>query len=295
MPKAIDEDRDPVLRVGDLLDVVAQVRAHHARVDDVERASERLPDVARRLRRRRGGHPEQRRFAQRLETAPDEEVVGAEVVAPHAHAVHLVHDDETDADVGQEIDEARLPQALGRRVDEALVSGGHAGESRGRLLRRERGVDERRGRRDLRRELVDLVLHERDQRREDERRLGAQHRGELVRERLARAGRHERERVAACDRGAHDVLLPGPEGVEAEELAQRGEEIGQAREYRRRLGRPCARLRNNIRSSGRRAGEVVVSREAVLGHDVPVAAWWVYEWPAMRSPVGSVERARLRC
>ena len=92
-------------------------------MDDLERASECLSDVARRLRRRGGGHPEQRRFAECLETPPDEEVVGAEVVAPHAHAVHLVHDDEPDPDVGEELDEARLPQALGCRVDEARLPG----------------------------------------------------------------------------------------------------------------------------------------------------------------------------
>ena len=54
--------------------------------------------------------------------ATDEEVVGAEVVAPHAHAVHLVHDDEPDADVGEELDEARLPQALRRGVDESRLA-----------------------------------------------------------------------------------------------------------------------------------------------------------------------------
>ena len=134
--EALDEDLDPVLGVGDLLDVVAKVRPHHARVDDVERASERLPDVPRRLRRRRRRHPEERRLAERLQTAPDEEVVGPEVVPPHAHAVHLVHDDEPDADLGEELDEARLPEALGRRVDEARLAGGHCGEPFGRLLRR---------------------------------------------------------------------------------------------------------------------------------------------------------------
>ena len=219
--KPLDEDRDAVLRVGDLLHVVAEVRAHDARVHHVERPTERLPDVARRLRCRRRGHAEERRVAQCLEAATDEEVVGTKVVAPHAHAVHLVHDDEPDADVGEELDEARLPQALGRGVDEAGLARGHTREPRRRLLRRERRVDEGRGRGDLRRQLVHLVLHQRDERREHERRLGTEHRGELVRERLPGAGRHQRERVAPGDRGAHDVLLPGPEGVEAEEVVQR--------------------------------------------------------------------------
>ena len=98
-------------------------------MDDLERAAERFSDVARRLRRRGRGHPEQRRFAECLETPPDEEVVGAEVVSPHAHAVHLVDDDEPDADVGEELHEAGLPQALGRRVDEAGLSGRDAGKA----------------------------------------------------------------------------------------------------------------------------------------------------------------------
>ena len=240
-----DEDRDPVLGVRDFLDVVAQVRAHHTRMDGLELPSEREADVPRRLGRRRRGHPEEGRIAERLEPAPDEEVVGPEVVPPHAHAVHLVHDHEPDADLGQEVDEARLAQALGRGVDEAGLAGGHTGEARRRFLRRERRVDEGRRRGDLRRQLVHLILHERDQRREHERRLRTEHRRELVRQRLPGARRHECERVPPGDRRAHDVLLPGPEGVEAEGLAQRCDEIGQAREYCSGLGRPLCRFGAN--------------------------------------------------
>ena len=125
--------------------------------------------------------------------------------------------------------------------------------------------------RDPGRQLVHLVLHERDQRRQDERRLGTEHRGELIRERLSRAGRHERERVAAGDRRAHDVLLPGPEGVEAEELAQRCDEIGQAGEYRnapRVTPVPSSQQRQVQRISS--AAGSVVAREPVVGELVPV-------------------------
>ena len=62
---------------------------------------------------------------------------------------------------------------------------------------------------------------------------------------LPEPGRHERERVAAGNRRAHDVLLPGSEGVEAEEVAQRGEEIGQAGEYRSAPRAALCRLRAN--------------------------------------------------
>ena len=127
--EALDEDGDSVLGVGDLLHVVAEVRAHDARVDDLELAAERLPDLAGGLGRGRRRHPEDRRVAERLEAAADEEVVGSEVVPPHAHAVHLVHDDEPDPDPREELDELRLPKAFGRRVDEPRVAGLHRREA----------------------------------------------------------------------------------------------------------------------------------------------------------------------
>ncbi len=236
----LDEDCEPIVRVRDLLDVVAQVRAHDARMDDIERPPECLADIERRLRGRRRCHPEHRRLPQGFEAAPDEEVVGTEVVAPHAHAVHLVHDHEPDPHVSEELDEARLPQALWRRVHEACRTGGDSGEPFGRLLCCERRVDEGRGGSDLRRQLVDLVLHQRNQRREHERGLGAQHRSELVGERFPRAGRHEGERVSPLDCGAYDLLLPWAERVEAEQVAKRGDELGQAREYRSPVGWPVS-------------------------------------------------------
>ena len=95
--------------------------------------------------------------------------------------------------------------------------------------RRERGVDEGRRRGDLWWELVHLILHQRDQRREDERGGGSQHRGELVRQRLAGARRHERQRVPAVHGGTDNVLLPGAELVEPEVLPQRRAKVGQDR------------------------------------------------------------------
>ncbi len=241
----VHEDREPVLGVPDLLDVVAEIRADDARVHDVGTAAERLADRPRGLRCRRGGHSEERRIAELGEPSTDEEVVRAEVVPPHAHAVHLVHDDESDPDRAQRLDEARLPKPLRRRVDEPLPPGRDLGEPRSGLLRRKRRVHERRGRRHRRGQLVDLVLHQRDQRREDEGRLGAQHRRELVRERLAGTGRHQCERVATFDGSANDLFLTGTKRVEAEELAEGERQIGQAGEYRE----AAVRRRNSLQSS----------------------------------------------
>ena len=97
----LDEDPEAILVAADLLDVVAEVRPHDARPDDLEVAAERRGDLRRGGRGRGGGHPEHGRVAERLERAADEEVVGPEVVPPHADAVHLVDHDEADADRAQ--------------------------------------------------------------------------------------------------------------------------------------------------------------------------------------------------
>ena len=100
--EALDEDLESVVRVRDLLDVVAEVRRTTLVATTSGVAAERLADLARGLGRRRRRHPEERRLAEGRERVPDEEVVGAEVVPPHAHAVRLVDDDEADADRAEE-------------------------------------------------------------------------------------------------------------------------------------------------------------------------------------------------
>ena len=56
---------------------------------------------------------------------------------------------------------------------------------------------------------LDLVLHQRDERRDDDRQVVADQRGQLVAERLARAGRHHDERVAPASAASHASRCPG--------------------------------------------------------------------------------------
>ena len=56
-----------------------------------------------------------------------------------------------------------------------------------------------------------LVLHERDQRRDDDRRAWEIQRGQLVTEGLAGAGRHDRDRVVTLHDRLNDGLLSGSE------------------------------------------------------------------------------------
>ena len=137
--------------------------------------------------------------------------------------MRLVDDEQADLDLADGLQEAGRGEALGRDVQQPQLAGGGArerGAVGGRVLL---GVDERgaAGHRAL--ERLDLVLHERDERRDDEREVVAQQRGELVAERLAGAGGHDHEQVAVGQRGADRLGLAGPEGAEAEVLAQGGQ------------------------------------------------------------------------
>ena len=78
------------------------------------------------------------------------------------------------------------------------------------VARRERGVEAQHVDVELG-ELVVLILHQRDQRRDDERDARQLERGQLIAERLARAGRHDRERVDAGEHVADRERLAGAE------------------------------------------------------------------------------------
>ncbi len=122
-------------------------------------------------------------------------VVGAEVVAPGGDAVGLVDGDEGGLAAGEHLGEAGDAHALGGDEEEVegaveVVAAGLAGVFAG-----EAGVDagdaEAEGG-----ELGGLVVHEGDERGDDERGAAAGDGGELVAEAFAGAGGHDEEDVA---------------------------------------------------------------------------------------------------
>ena len=86
----------------------------------------------------------------------------------------------------------------GARYSRSSSPARYACLDRAALARRLGGVEER-GPDPERGERVDLVLHQRDQRRDDDAGAGADQCRDLVAQRLAAAGRHQHERVAAGD------------------------------------------------------------------------------------------------
>ena len=159
----------------------------------------------------------------------------------------LVDRDERRRAAGQHLGEAGDPQPLGGDEEEVEPPLEVRLDDRARGGPVAAGVDALRPQAQ-RLELRDLVLHERDERGDDERRAAAGEAGELVAERLAGAGGHDEEHVAALRGGAAHGLLVRPEGGEAEALAQ---------EASRRVGRgtrpvPGSRRRAGLRGAGRR-------------------------------------------
>jgi len=97
------------------------------------------------------------------------------------------------------------------------------------LVERLGGVEEGRAHAQLL-ERIDLVVHERDERADDDAGALAHERRDLVAEALAAAGGHEHDRVAAGDELIDDLGLLAAEGVVAPHAGER-------LERRRRLGR----------------------------------------------------------
>ncbi len=154
------------------------------------------------------------------------EVVGPEVVPPLRHAVGLVDHEQADPAIAHAVEEAGSGKALRRDVEQPQLAGGGAPQrlrvDGGILL----GVDQRDPiAQPARRERLDLVLHQRDQRRDHHREVVAQQRRQLVAERLARAGGHHHEHVAARESRLARLALAGPEAREAKLLAENAVEV----------------------------------------------------------------------
>src|SRR5258705_6193253 len=74
-------------------------------------------------------------------------------------------------------------------------------------------------------ELVYLILHQRDERRHDERRSPQHDRLQLIAERLARSGGHHGEHITTAEHGGHQLLLPRSKCLVAEMLLERRQQF----------------------------------------------------------------------
>ena len=181
--------------------------------------------------------------------AADLEEGRTEVVAPLRDAVRLVDDDQADRMLRDEVEERGVGEPLGRREHDPRLAGGDRLLRRVDLVGADRAVQLDGGDAELA-QLVALVLHQRDQRRDDERRSGQEEGGKLVAERLARAGRHHRERRLA----RHHVIDHG--GLALAQVLQAEGAAQQSRQARAPVSggrRGVERARRGEEGMGRRA------------------------------------------
>ena len=177
-----------------------------------------------RLGVRRGGKCGQR-HGQRATQLADAQVIGAEVVAPLADAMRLVHRDQPGVDAAQQRECAGARKPLRRHVEQfhppfvqrlKHLFGFFVGVARGQRP----GLDSRRA------QGPHLIPHQRDQRRDDDRHPLAAERGQLKAQRLAAAGRHDGQRVLARQHRRNDLGLPRPEAGKAENRVQKRLGVG---------------------------------------------------------------------
>ena len=166
-----------------------------------------------------GGERDARHRGKALRQDRQLAVLGAEIVAPLRHAVRLVDGEQRHLGAFEQIEEARRQQPLRRHVEQvqrageqllldlALRVGGQAGVEVGRChARLAQGVD--------------LILHQRDQRRYHDRRALPQQGGNLIAQRLAAAGGHQHQRVATLPQMFDDGLLLAAEAWVTEGVAK---------------------------------------------------------------------------
>ena len=220
-----DELDQVLLRVHLVADLVVEVRAvegglEHGRVRDAEV----LEDVALHLGRRRGGQGDDGRPPDLVHQRTDAAVLRPEIVPPLRDAVGLVHGVERDLHLAKQRDVLLLGQGLGRHVQELGLAGEQVLAHFVDLLAREGRVEEMRHAGGARLEAADqvhLVLHQGDQRRDDDR-SPLHHQGrQLIAQRLAAPGGHQDKGVTPFDQMVDDLFLVRLEGVIAEELLER--------------------------------------------------------------------------
>jgi hypothetical protein len=217
----IEDLRHALVFAADVIDAVMKVGPVHRGLDQFHRRPrQRSADV---VGHGVGGGRRERehgRIAQRRERVRDVEERRAEIVAPLADAVRLVDDHPRNRRSLERAQRIGIGETLGCYERDLHLAGDHIAERFPARGVAERAVDLR-DRYPRLGQRIRLVLHQRDQRRDDERHAGQVQRRQLVAQRLACAGRHDRERIAPRDHGANHVLLAGTQAPDAEHVAQR--------------------------------------------------------------------------
>ena len=180
-------------------------------------------------RRRRQCHA--LRPADLVERLAESHVVRPEIVAPLAQAVRLVDREKRDLHALQCAEKRLRTEALRRDIDQLVAPRPHPVQALLLVFPRHRRVDQRR-RDALRKQRVHLVLHQRDQRRDDQRHTLKTKCRQLIAQRLPAAGRHHHQPVAATGNLLDHPVLSVEKSAVSEVLLERFER-GLGQDFRR--------------------------------------------------------------
>ena len=171
------------------------------------------------------GEREPRHIGIVIEQGPELAIIGPEIVTPFADAMRFIDRDQREVHAADQPPERVARRALRSDVEQIERA---ALQPLGSLLAIRVGRRQRRRAEAHRVSASDLVVHQRNQRRDDQRRAIARNCWQLVAERLSRSGRHHRQRVLAGEHAADHLLLDAAEGVKAKSLFEDRVRVGHA-------------------------------------------------------------------
>ena len=209
-------------------DMIADVRPIEAGDDEAVLADAELDqDVAAGALVGGRGQRQPGNFGETFQERPKKPIVGPEVMTPFGNAMGLVDGDQGQADSRDQVSKGFAGGALRRDIDQVQLA---RLELLDRLGAVGIGGGERRGPNPERLGGADLVVHQGDERRDDERDTLPGQGRHLVAKRLAGSGRHHRQRVAARHDPADHLLLDAAEVLEAERAAKDRKGVGHPRQ-----------------------------------------------------------------
>ena len=186
--------------------------------------------------------------AQRLAQLADAQVIGAEIMAPLADAMRLIHRDQADADTPQHPHRRPRSKPFRRHVQKLQPPRlDRLPDGFGLFLGIARG--ERTGGDASLLQGTHLITHQGDQRR-DHHRDPLPHQGrQLKAQGFAATRRHDGQNVFACGHRIDDLFLAGAEGIKTEDIAQQRGRLWQVcrlRHQRKGLKGVSARIWHTI-------------------------------------------------
>ena len=181
--------------------------------------AQRMQDVGAGARIGGGGQRDARHAGKAVRQTCQLAIFGAELVAPLRDAMRLVDREQRERQARQPIHRAVAQQPLGRDIQQIELLLDQVARDAARLGRIELGV-QRAGRHANLPQRRDLVVHQRDQRRDDHGGAGPAQRRHLVADALAAAGRHQHQCVATGDDVVDHLFLLAAKPGKAEHPAQ---------------------------------------------------------------------------